>query len=73
MIELLTSYKNKKCRDKLFFIREWFESNKSNDNEWDLGKCSKDNILLPLSDSWKKDEDRIKDCTFIMNKIMKKL
>jgi hypothetical protein len=73
MIELLTSYKNKKCRDKLFFIREWFESNKSKDNGWDLGKSSKDNILLPLSDSWKKDEDRIKDCTFIMNKIMKKL
>jgi hypothetical protein len=73
MIELLTSYKNKKCREKMFFIKEWFERNKSKDNEWDLGKSSRDNILLPLSDSWRKDEDRIKDCTFIMNKIMKKL
>jgi len=41
--------------------------------EWDLGKISKDNILFPLSDSWKKDEDRIKDCTFTINKIMEKL
>jgi hypothetical protein len=73
MIELLASYKNKKCREKMSFIKEWFERNKSKDNEWDLGKSSKDNILLPLSDSWRKDEDRIKDCTFIMNKIMRKL
>ena len=73
VIELLTSYKNKKCREKLFFVKKWLESNKTNNNEWDLGKSSKDDILLPLSDSWKKDEDRIKDCTFTINKIMKKL
>jgi hypothetical protein len=72
VIELLTSYKNKKCREKLFFVKKWLESNKINNNEWDLGKISKDNILFPLSDSWKKDEDRIKDCTFTINKIMKK-
>jgi hypothetical protein len=73
MIELLTSYKNKKCREKLLFIKNWLESNKTKNNEWDLGKNSKDNILFPLSDSWKKDEDRIKDCTFMINKIIKKL
>jgi len=73
MIELLTSYKNKKCREKLAFVKKWLESNKTNNNEWDLGKSSKDNILFPLSDSWKKDEDRIKDCTFTINKIMKKM
>jgi hypothetical protein len=73
MIELLTSYKNKNCKDKLFFVKNWLESNKLNDNEWDLGKSSKDNILFPLSDSWRKDEDRKKDCTYIINKIVKKM
>ena len=73
MIELLTTYKNKKCKDKLAFIKEWFESNRLNDHEWDLGENSKDNILLPLSDSWRKDEDRIKDCTYTINRIIKNM
>jgi hypothetical protein len=73
MIELLTTYKNKKCKDKLAFIKKWFESNKLNDREWDLGKNSKDNILLPLSDSWRKDKDRIKDCTYTINRIIKNM
>jgi hypothetical protein len=73
MIKLLTVYKNKKCKDKLLFIKEWFERNKLNECEWDLGKSSKDNILLPLSDSWRKDEDRIKDCTYTINKIEKNM
>jgi len=73
MIELLTTYKSKKCKKRLIFIKEWLESYKMNNHEWDLGKDSKDNILLPLSDSWKKDEDRISDCTYIINKILDKI
>jgi hypothetical protein len=73
MVDLLTVYKNKQCKAKMFFIKEWFLKNKINDREWDLGKNSKDNILLPLSDSWRKDEDRIKDCTFVINRIMKNM
>jgi hypothetical protein len=65
MVELLTSYKNKKCKEKLLFIKRWFEDNKINEHEWDLGKNSKDGILLPLFDSWRKDEDRINDSTHI--------
>jgi hypothetical protein len=73
MVGLLTAYKNKKCKDKILYIKEWFLQNRLNDHEWDLGKNSKDNILLPLSDSWRKDEDRIKDCTFVIDKIMKNM
>jgi hypothetical protein len=72
-VELLTAYKTKKCKDKLVFIKKWLESNKIYDNEWDLGNDSKDNILLPLSDSWRKDEDRIKDCTYCVKKIIKNI
>ena len=73
MIELLISYTNKKCKEKLNFIKIWLENNQIDKNRWDLGKNSKDNILFPLSDSWRKDEDRIIDCSFIVNKIIKKL
>jgi hypothetical protein len=73
MVDLLTAYKNKKCKDKILYIKKWFLQNKLNDHEWDLGKNSKDNILLPLSDSWRKDEDRINDCTFVINRIIKKM
>jgi len=72
MMESLTKYNSKKCKEQLFFIKEWLEKNKINKNEWDLGKNSKDSILLPLSDSWRNDEDRIKDCTYIINKIFVK-
>ena len=73
MIQLLTAYKNKKCKEQLIFIKKWLESNKLNDYKWDMGNNSKDNILLPLSDSWRKDEDRIKDCTYTINKIVKNM
>ena len=73
MIELLTAYNNIKCKEKILFVKKWLEENKLNEKEWDLGKKSKDNIVFPLSDSWRKDEDRIMDCTFVINKIIKRL
>jgi hypothetical protein len=69
MLELLTKYKNKKCREQLHFLKKWLKDNQINVNEWDLGKNAKDNILFPLSDSWRKVEDRIKDCTYFIKKI----
>jgi hypothetical protein len=70
MIELLLKYNNSKCKKQLLFIKEWIGKNRINDNEWDLGKNAKDNILFPLSDSWKNSEDRIKDCTYVIKKII---
>ncbi|MDR2569604.1 MAG: hypothetical protein LBD23_04815 [Oscillospiraceae bacterium] len=67
-IELLTGYENKKCKKQLHFIKEWLEKNKTNKNEWDMGNFTKNEIQL--SDSWRKAEDRIKDCTYVINKIM---
>jgi hypothetical protein len=41
-----------------------------NENEWDMGKESKDGINFPLSDSWKSEKDRIKDCTYRIKKLL---
>ena len=72
-IELLVKYENPECKNKLKYVVKWLKDNMSNNNEWDIGKESKDNINFPLSDSWRKDENRVKDCTYRINKILEKL
>ncbi|MCL2080268.1 MAG: hypothetical protein FWH17_10620 [Oscillospiraceae bacterium] len=69
-IELLVKYDNPECKNKLKFIVKWLKENMVNENEWDMGKESKDNINFPLSDSWRNDENRIKDCTYRISKIL---
>lgn len=70
-IELLSGYKSAKERLKLVV---WLEDNQEQNGQWDLGAKAKDNIYLPLSDSWTKAEYRKADCTewivAILNKIM---
>jgi hypothetical protein len=73
MIELLSSYKNKKCKDQLFFVKKWLESNKINGCKWDMGKEAKDGMNFPLSDTWRTEENRIKDCTYRINKLLEKI
>jgi len=72
-IELLAKYDNPECKKQLKFIRKWLKENMVKNNEWDLGKESKDGINFPLSDSWKTKENRTKDCTYRINKILGKL
>ena len=72
-IELLAEYNNKECKKQLEFINKWLSKNMIEKNKWDMGKESKDGINFPLSDSWKKDENRIKDCTYRINKLLGKL
>ncbi|MDR2546040.1 MAG: hypothetical protein LBC96_00840 [Lachnospiraceae bacterium] len=70
-IELLVEYESKECKEQLFFIKEWLEKNKVGKNEWDMGKFAKNE--MQLSDSWRKEEDRIKDCTYVINKVMENI
>jgi hypothetical protein len=72
-IELLSKYDNPECKKQLKFVSKWLRENMIGKNEWDTGKETKDNVLFPLSDSWKNDEDRIKDCTYRINKLLKKI
>jgi hypothetical protein len=72
-IELLAEYRNIKCRNQLMFVKEWIQKNDNGNNEWDMGKESKDGIYFPLSDSWKLKEDRIRDCTHRIKKLLEKM
>jgi hypothetical protein len=72
-IELLSKYKNYDCKKQLDFIKNWLNKNMINENEWDMGKEAKDGINFPLSDSWKKEENRIKDCTYRIKKLMNEI
>jgi hypothetical protein len=72
-IELLTKYENSECKRQLKFITKWLKENMIKNNKWDMGKESKDGINFPLSDSWKTEENRIKDCTYRINKLLEKI
>ena len=70
-IELLAEYSN--CKKQLDFVVKWLERNIEKEKTWDMGKEVKDGMYFPLSDSWRKDEDRIKDCTYRINKLLEKI
>lgn len=67
-IEILSEYKLSK--DKLGFVIDWLKDNKDENGQWDLGAQAKDNLHFPLSDSWRKSSDRIKNCTYRIKKII---
>jgi len=71
-IELLAEYKNAECRDRLMFVVEWLNANKEDDGNWDMGPLAKDGVRFPLSDSWRKKELRVKDCTYRTSKLINK-
>ena len=70
-IELLSRYRQ--APEKLGFVAEWLASNKNEQGQWDLGPTAKDGVYLPLSDSWRKQEDRISDCTERIKNLLQKL
>jgi hypothetical protein len=72
-IELLSDYNNVECKKQLKYIVKWLEDNKITRNKWDLGKDTKDGIYFPLCDSWRKEEDRIMDCTNRIEKLMERI
>jgi hypothetical protein len=73
VIELLSKYDNPECKKQLKFIVKWLNENMTTEGVWDMGKESKDGINFPLSDSWRREEDRIKDCTYRINKLLENL
>ncbi len=70
-IELLAKYKS--AIDKLDFVRRWLIENQSPDGKWDMGKTANDKIHFPLSDDWRKKENRINDCTEYIEALIKAL
>jgi hypothetical protein len=72
-IELLAKFNNLECKKQLKYITKWLKENMTKNNEWDLGKESKDSIYFPLSDSWRMEENRLKDCTYRINKLLEEI
>ena len=70
-LELLSQYSF--AREKLAFAIDWLSKHRDENGQWDSGSKSNDGVYLPLSDSWRKAEDRKADCTYRIAALLKKL
>jgi hypothetical protein len=70
-IEILADYKL--AGSKLGVVVEWLQKHRDESGQWDMGVKVKDSIYFPLSDSWRKPEDRKRDCTERITKLIRKL
>ena len=70
-MELLAAYES--ASGKLGFVTNWLLENRDADGSWDMGAVVKDGIHFPLSESWRKSEDRRRDCTERIERLLKKL
>jgi hypothetical protein len=55
---------------KLGFAMDYLMQNQLAPGIWDLGQQAKDGIYFPLSDSWRKAEDRQQDCSARIQKLV---
>ena len=67
-MELLSGYNSAPV--KLGFATDWIMNNRDNSGQWDMGIQAKDGIYFPLSDSWRKAEDRRQDCTARVKRLL---
>ena len=70
-IELLADYR--KSTGQLAFVKEWLTVNRIDDGKWDMGSTANDRYYFPLSDSWRRKDDRLKDCTERISALLNKL
>lgn len=70
-LELLAEYRN--SIDMLHFASKWLYANQRDEGNWDMGSEVKDGIYFPLSDNWKKKENRIADCTWRIRRLLDRL
>ena len=70
-IEVLAEYKC--AKEKLGFVREWLLQNQNENGMWDFGSKANDKVYFPLSDSWRNKEDRIKDSTVRVKKLLSRI
>lgn len=70
-IEILADYKL--AGSRLGFAVEWLKKHRDENGQWDMGNKVKDNMYFPLSDSWRNPEDRKRDCTGRITKLIRKL
>ncbi len=69
-VELLALYEYGKNKGRLQFVVDWLESNKNENGMWDMSSAVNDKVYFPLSDSWRKKNDREMDCTYRIQKLI---
>jgi hypothetical protein len=67
-LEVIAGYRF--APEKLGFVVDYLLQNQLAPGIWDLGQQAKDGIYFPLSDSWRKAEDRQRDCTAQIQKLV---
>ena len=70
-MELLVRYKH--TRHKLKFVADWLMENRNENGKWDMGQVVNDKLYFPLSDDWRKKENREADCTERIEKLLNTL
>ena len=70
-MELLSDYSL--APEKLGFAVDWLNSQQDKNGLWDMKSVVKDGIHFPLSDSWRNVEDRKRDCTSRVSRLLDKL
>ena len=66
-LECLSGYG--RASGRLQFAADWLALQKDGDG-WDLGAAARDGVYFPISDSWQKPENRRKDCTERIEKLL---
>lgn len=70
-IEVLAEYKC--AKEKLAFVKDWLYKNMDENGQWDFGSKANDKVYFPLSDSWRDKENRKKDSTERVMKLLSKI
>lgn len=60
----------KQGRKHSSILKNWINNSRGEDGFWDNGSIAKDNLLYPLSDSWRKKINRKIDCTIRILKMV---
>ncbi|MCL2084230.1 MAG: hypothetical protein FWH06_03105 [Oscillospiraceae bacterium] len=67
-VELLSAYRNSVL--KLEFVADWLINNRNENGKWDMGSNVNDKVYFPLSNSWRRAENRETDCTYRIQKLI---
>ncbi|MCL2461086.1 MAG: hypothetical protein FWF44_00335 [Defluviitaleaceae bacterium] len=70
-LEILAGYDT--AREKLGFAVDWLMANRDENGRWDMGPKANDGVYFPLSDSWRKAEERVADCTERISGFLRKI
>lgn len=69
-IKIISSYANP---NDLTFVCKWLDDYKNSDGYWDMPNLKPDGIIFPISDNWRKLENKLKDINVYINDVYTKI